>query len=275
MLTGQKIALNHEMIEIPQQGLLDHLTRVDELLIANMALIRSLGALVKVQVGPAVTTGLSLAEQRKLAETGQWVPYDDKRYAMDYARTDFEVVCEGDFLHVWTDGSYDDIAVRFNHLSNPLVYLARRNPIYGFKFWKVFLTHAAQAGKTIDLFIGREASAYAETYTISSILENKVSAIVDSTVTALGIGATYTGAAFSVESYGKIIGVCLADQAGTLYIDQRSDGTNWDSRETLAYVANDPMGFCVEVMGNEARIVFTNGGVAQTIFRLQTRLRRI
>jgi len=275
MLIGQKIALNHEMIEIPQQGLLDHLTRVDELLIANMALIKSLGALVKVQVGPAVTTGLSLADQRKIAESGQWVPYSVKSFALDTARTDELVIVEGDFIHCWTNGAYDGIGVRYNNTNNDLVYFQRRNPITGFRFWKLYLTHTAQAGKILDLMIGREASAYAESYSVTSILENKVSSLADSTATALGIGATYTGAAFSCEAYGKIIGVCYADVAGTLYVDQRSNGVNWDSRETLAYAAGDLMGFVVEVMGTEARIVFTNGGVAQVTFRLQARMRRI
>jgi len=257
---------------LPKQGLFDYMTRIDELLVANMALIKNLGALVKVQVGP---TGPDLVALRQQAESGQYVPYAIKSFAMDNARANEVVVVEGDYLHAWTDGSYAGIGIRYNNLNNDLVYFDRRNPIYGFRFWKLYLTHTAQAGKALDLMIGREAAAYAESYSVTSILENKVSALQDSTATALGIGATYTGAAFSCEAYGKIIGVCYADVAGTLYVDQRSNGVNWDSRETLAYAAGDLMGFVVEVMGTEARVVFTNGGVAQTAFRLQARLRRL
>jgi hypothetical protein len=273
MLPTKRIELNGEFIEIPKQGILDHLTRVDELLIANLSLIKALGAALQVQLGPSSLVGLPLDEQRKKAESGQWVPYTVRSFALDTARADVPVVVEGDFLHAWTDGALSGIGVKYNNQNNDLIYFQRRNPIYGFKFWKLFLTHEAQAGKTLDLLVGREASAYAETYSVE--LENKVSAILDSTSTPLGIAATYTGAAFSVEAYGKIIGVCFADQNGTLYVDQMSDGTNWDSRETMAYVAGDAMGFVVEVMGNKARIVFTNGAVAQTAFRLQARARRV
>jgi len=268
----ERLQLNG-FLELPPQKLLDHLTRIDELIIANMKVMKELGALVKIQVGPMA--GLDLAEQRRMVESGQWVPYSIKTFALDTARTNEKVLVEGDFIHAYTDGAYAGIGVRFNNDNNDLIYFERRNPIYGFRFWSLYLTHTAQAGKTLDLMIGREASAYGETYSITSILENKVSALQDSTATPLGGGASYTGSAFSCEQYGKIIGVCFADQAGTLYVDQRSDGVNWDSRETIAYVANDPMGFVVDVMGTEARIVFTNGGVAQTTFRLQVRARRL
>jgi len=259
-------------IEIPPQRFLDQLTRVDELLIANMQLMKDLGALVKIQVGP---TGPDLVALRLQAETGQYVPYSVKTFALDTARSDEPVVIEGDYVHAWTDGAYTGTGIRYNNKNNDLVYFERRNPIYGFRFWKFFLTHTAQAGKTLDLMIGREAAAYAESYSVTSVLENKVSALADSTATALGIGATYTGAAFNCEAYGKIIGVCYADVAGTLYVDQRSDSTNWDSRETLPLAAGDLMGFMVEVMGTEARVVFTNGAVGQTTFRLQVRMRRL
>ena len=260
-------------VVLPAQGLLDRFTRIDELLIANMKVMKELGGLVKVQIGPE--GGYDLATQRRRAETGEWVPYSTKVFALDTARTDSLVVVEGDFLQAWTDGSYEGIGVRYNLQSNDILYFQRRNPIYGFKFWRLYLTHTAQAGKTLDLLIGREASAYAETYSITSIMENKVSAVLDSTVAALGIAGTYTGAAFGVESYARIIGSCYSDVAGTLYIEQRNDGTNWDVQSSFAYAAGELMGFSVEVVGNEARIRYTNGGVAQTTFRLYARARRI
>ena len=273
MLTGEKVTLRGKEFEIPKQGILDYLTRVDEILAAQLLLIKDFDALVKVQVGPQAEK--SLVEQRQMAESGQWVPYATKVFSLDTARNNELVAVEGDYLHAWTDGAYGGIGVRYNNTNNDLIYFDRRNPIYGFKYWKLYLTNTAQAGKTLDLMIGREAAAYAESYSVTSVLENKVSALQDSTATALGIGATYTGAAFNCEAYGKIIGVCYANVAGTLYVNQRSDGTNWDSRETLAYAAGDLMGFVVEVMGTEARVVFTNGGVAQATFRLQTRMRRL
>jgi len=275
----QKVSITEQEIErfareqgLPRQGFLDYVSRMDELLIAHLKLMKSLELSLNVMIPPIQK--LPLTEMRRQLETGQYIPYDIKEFDLSSARTDEPIEIEGDHLTAQTDGTLTGVTIRFNMPTAGVVPLVYFNP-FKQQFFKLYLTHTAQAGKTLYLAIGREASMETSSFSISAELRNKVSAIIDSTATALGIGATYTGAAFNVEEYGKIIGVCLADQDGTLYVDQRSDGTNWDSRETLAYVASDPMGFVVEVMGNEARIVFTNGAVAQTTFRLQARLRRI
>lgn len=102
-------------------------------------------------------------ELRKRIESGEWVPYNIKTFALDTARTDEKVVIEGDFIHAWTDGTLNGIGVRIGRVQNDLCYFKRRNPVSGFSFWEFFLTHSAQAGKTLDLMIGREASAQAQT----------------------------------------------------------------------------------------------------------------
>ena len=122
---------------------------------------KELHALVKALVGPE--RALDPVERRKQAEGGKWTPYTVRSFALDTARTDVAIPVEGDFIHAWTDGAYAGIGVRFNKLDNDVVYFQRRNPIYGFGFWQLFLTHTAQAGRTLDLLIGRDASVYAET----------------------------------------------------------------------------------------------------------------
>ena len=247
---------------------------LEELLLANTNLSAKLIVLIERQIELAQEP--DLVKERKIAESGEWVPYAVKSFALDTARTDELVVLEGDFIHAWTDGVLDGGGLRFNNLNNDLVDFQRRNPIYGFRFWRLYLTHTAQAGKTLDLLIGRGASAFALTQSITAILENKVSGLLNSTATPLGDGATYTGAAFSVETYGRIVGSVYSDRAGTLYIDQRNDGTNWDVVSSFTYTAADTMGFSVEVVGTEARVRFTNSaGAAQTTFRLSCRGRRV
>ncbi len=98
------------------------------------------------------------------------VPYDDISIKLDTTTTDYELPgVFGDFLDAWTDGDLTGIAVKFNSLANKPLYLSRRHTIYGFKFNKLYLTWTAQAGKTLDLFIGREASAYVDSPVISNI----------------------------------------------------------------------------------------------------------
>ncbi len=149
----------------PEQQLLDRLTRSDELLILVNETLKTLDRAIKIIV-PA-TKAVDMVEMRKRVESGEWTPYQIKTFDLSTARTDEPIIIEGDFVHAWTDGTMDGIGLRYNHQKNDLVYFKRRNPISGFNFWKIFLTHGAQAGKSLDLMIGREASAQAQTAEIT------------------------------------------------------------------------------------------------------------
>ena len=97
-----------------------------------------------------------LVELRKRAESGEFTPYKVLTLALDGARTDELVTCDGEFIHAWTDGTLVGITIKFNLAMNDPIDLARHNPIYGLKFWRLYLTNTAQAGKTLDLLIARE-----------------------------------------------------------------------------------------------------------------------
>jgi hypothetical protein len=187
----------------------------------------------------------------------------------------------GDFILAATDGTLSGISVRLGLTkgagSNERLtwYLDKTNEIKRF-FNFIFLKNNIQSGKKLWLEVGREAQAVsAVSQTVTAIFENKVSAIVASTTALLAAAGEYISDAFSLESNGRIIGSCFADQDGTLYIEQRNDGTNWDIRSEFTYTASDRLGFSVEVVGNEARIRFVNGGTPQGTFRLNARLRRV
>lgn len=89
-----------------------------------------------------------------------------------------------------------------------------------------------------------------------------------STTTPLAENATWTSTAEDVLNWSRITGTCFADQAGTLYVDQSSDGTNWDVIDSWAVSANAGIGFTVELVGRYVRIRYVNGTNAQSVFRL-------
>lgn len=160
----------------PSPGLLDLLTRTDELLISLIEENRALNAKMSVLIG-APTDGiiipsaytLAIDELRRRVLSGEWIPYTTwpeatqdaptKTQALDTATTDTEIIVEGDSIACWTNGSYAGIGVRFNDKANPIVYFNRANPIHTLPYAKLFISWNAQAGKVMSLFIGRQASA--------------------------------------------------------------------------------------------------------------------
>lgn len=93
---------------------------------------------------------------------------------------------------------------------------------------------------------------------------------IDSTTTPLGGSATYTSASLvECDAYSNICGTCFADQAGTLYIQFSSDGTNVDAESSpIVYVASTLQGFTIPRIAPYTRLKFVNGAAAQATFRL-------
>lgn len=96
---------------------------------------------------------------------------------------------------------------------------------------------------------------------------------VDSIVVPLAANGTYTTAAsVDVSGMRRIFGTVISDQAGTLYVQQSSDNANWDVQSSFTVAANDAVGsgtgYSVEVVAPYARLYYTNGATAQTVFRL-------
>jgi hypothetical protein len=90
-----------------------------------------------------------------------------------------------------------------------------------------------------------------------------------SSTTNLANNATFTSNAYNTDRTDKIAGTVFSDQAGTLYIEQSSDGTNWDVSTSYGITANDGKGFSEDLYAPYVRVRFTNtGGSTQTAFRL-------
>lgn len=122
----------------------DQYTRMDELL---KQIADTLGK-------PPLTT----VQEKQVLESGQVQPYEVREYKLDTARSDDPVVIDGDFIIAHTNGDMAGCSVRLNKEDNSLIPLDRFNPVRT-RFYQLFLTTTAQAGKTLTLFYGREAAA--------------------------------------------------------------------------------------------------------------------
>lgn len=88
---------------------------------------------------------------------------------------------------------------------------------------------------------------------------------------ALGANGTYTSQALITDRADKISGSVFADQAGTLYIEQSNNGTNWDISTSYPVAANDGKGFSEDLLLPYVRVRYVNGGTAQGTFRISAR----
>lgn len=68
-----------------------------------------------------------------------------------------------------------------------------------------------------------------------------------------------------------VVGMVFSDQAGTLYIEQSMDGTNWDISTSYVVVASDGKGFKEDVFAPYVRVRFVNGATPQGAFRMTAR----
>lgn len=146
---------------IPPPGKFDPLTRMDELLTHNIATLAEVRDVLKtITTRPHITP-----ELKNLLEAKQIVPYEVKTFALDTARADEEVIVQGHFLLAETNGVKDGCFIRLNHATNDQVPLKFFSPLI-LPFSRIYLTTTAQAGKTLYIFLGGEATAEAATSSV-------------------------------------------------------------------------------------------------------------
>lgn len=97
--------------------------------------------------------------------------------------------------------------------------------------------------------------------------------------TNLGIGATFTGTSRdsgATPAYNRFIVNAVADQAGTVRVEKSTDNAAWRrATADIAVEANVPRELDVRVTARYHRVVYVNGGVAQTQFLLTSAYQRI
>ncbi len=79
-------------------------------------------------------------------------------YTMSAARADEEHRIQADYILLWTNGDPSDIRVRLNNKNADQLYMSRLNPIPG-PADLLYLTHSAQAGKTVSVIALRNVAS--------------------------------------------------------------------------------------------------------------------
>jgi hypothetical protein len=107
--------------------------------------------------------------------------------------------------------------------------------------------------------------------TIISQVTGNIS-INNSTTDVLGAGGVFTGVADEVTNY-KSIGInVIASHASAvdgMQFQFSSDGVNWDKIHYFSIPAAEAKFFNIPVESRYFRVIYTNGGILQTYFRLQ------
>lgn len=100
--------------------------------------------------------------------------------------------------------------------------------------------------------------------------------IGNSTSTPLGIGGVFPGSSINITNIGAIFVNVYADQASAtngLKIYQSSNGTNWDHCDEYTVPIGGAKNYAINPFANYLKVEYTNGGIAQGAFRLQTVLK--
>ena len=94
----------------------------------------------------------------------------------------------------------------------------------------------------------------------------------NSSTATLGTDGIFTGAAEDITDKAIFYVNVYSDQASAtdgLMIQQSSDGTNWDHDDVYTVPAATGKNYSINPVAKWARIIYTNGAVEQTEFRLQ------
>lgn len=98
----------------------------------------------------------------------------------------------------------------------------------------------------------------------------------NSTTTPLGSNATFTGTAIDIKDYSAINVAAFSDVSSAtdgLKMQFSPDGINWDHAHSFSVAANVGVSYAQAAELRYFRIVYTNGPLAQTFFRLTTILK--
>ncbi|MEM4846445.1 MAG: hypothetical protein QW794_01640 [Thermosphaera sp.] len=140
-------------------------------------------------------------------------------------------------------------------------------------FWQTLSIRHAEAAIMVPVDVQGSAvmvpvdiQASAINVPINIVLKQRE--LVASTTTALAANASWSSGPIDMLNHSKLYVTVFADQAGTLYIDQSPDGSNWDVTESISVSANTGVAVVREIAGRYARVRYVNGATAQTVFRL-------
>ena len=139
-------------------------------------------------------------------------------------------------------------------------------------------SNTAKDGTGTDLYPLLDADGHLQVDIVSGGAGGGASNIIDSnnsTITPLGAGAVFTGTGTDVTAYNSVTIQVFADQdsaADGMSFQFSPDNVNWDEQNdyNLEVSVSGTRRFQFPVTAQYFRVVYTNGGVAQTAFRVQT-----
>lgn len=105
------------------------------------------------------------------------------------------------------------------------------------------------------------------------ILNNSLVSTGNSSTAALILSGAFTGTSEDVSDYSHVTVSVFASHASAtdgLQLQQSSDGAFWDFVDSYTVPATTGKAFSAAVQAKFFRVVYTNGGIMQTAFRLQT-----
>jgi len=169
----------------PPLGLLDYLSRKDELQIRTNKLLEQMITLLSASPGNAASSAIPTQQFQGLKnqlESGQYTPYNVRTFDMTIEQTDFPVILQGNNLMATSDGVLTGVTVKFNSASDdplPLQYFIGKS----IPFSRFYLSWTAQPGKTLYLIVGQgdtefgvnnptRVGIYREKSPINNILES-------------------------------------------------------------------------------------------------------
>ena len=129
------------------------------------------------------------------------------------------------------------------------------------------------SGGTVNQGVGQDGGLWGVSVVSTNVVDTN-----NSTFAPLGAGATFTGTGTDVTSFSQVSVFVYSDRASAtngLKVQFSANNVNWyDSQNhTLTAATVFPISF--PVVSKFARVVFTNGALAQTTFTLQTILKPI
>jgi hypothetical protein len=95
---------------------------------------------------------------------------------------------------------------------------------------------------------------------------------VQTTVPLLASGTFDSGPIITSRAL-SFTGSVFSDQSGTLLIEQSGDGNNWDLTTTINVTGGTAAAINVTTLDQYWRVLYTNGGTNQSVFRLYVNAR--
>lgn len=94
----------------------------------------------------------------------------------------------------------------------------------------------------------------------------------NSSTTILTANSVFTGLSTEIQNYGSISICVIASSSGILRLQQSTNGVDWDTVKTYSVISNVAENSTVSIASRYYRLVYTNGSIDQTYFRLQSLL---